>query len=56
MADVEKLAHAAMNAVTQEDWQKYVAHAEKIQDEDNSKENIEGCHVGADHYHITRRR
>ncbi|XP_015379884.1 PREDICTED: uncharacterized protein LOC107173741 [Diuraphis noxia] len=38
MADVEKLAHAAMDAVTQEDWQKCVAHAEKIQDEDNSKE------------------
>jgi len=38
MADVEKLAHTVMDAVTQEDWQKCVAHAEKIQDEDNSKE------------------
>lgn len=36
MADVEKLAHAAMDAVTQEDWKKCVAHAEKIQD--NRKE------------------
>lgn len=38
MADVENLAHAAMDAVTQEDWQKCVAHAGKIQEEDNSKE------------------
>ncbi|KAL4153955.1 hypothetical protein QTP88_001788 [Uroleucon formosanum] len=38
MADVEKLAHAAMDAVTQEDWKKCVAHAEKIQNEDNEKE------------------
>jgi len=33
MADVEKLTHVAMDAVTQEK-----SHAEKIQDEDNSKE------------------
>uniref|UniRef100_A0A2S2NKR6 Tc1-like transposase DDE domain-containing protein n=1 Tax=Schizaphis graminum TaxID=13262 RepID=A0A2S2NKR6_SCHGA len=38
MADVEKLAHAAMDAVTQEDWAKCVAHAEKIQNQDNEKE------------------
>jgi transposase len=38
MADVEKLAHAAMDAVTQEDWEKCVAHAEKIQNQDNEKE------------------
>jgi len=38
MADVEKLAHSAMDAVTQEDWEKCVAHAEKIQNEDNEKE------------------
>ncbi|KAL4107543.1 hypothetical protein QTP88_017874 [Uroleucon formosanum] len=38
MADVEKLAHVAMDAVTQEDWKKCVAHAEKIQNEDNEKE------------------
>ncbi|KAL4096840.1 hypothetical protein QTP88_021723 [Uroleucon formosanum] len=30
--------HATMDAVTQEDWEKCVAHAEKIQDEDNRKE------------------
>ena len=38
MADVEKLTHVAMDAVTQEDWEKCVSHAKKIQDEDNSKE------------------
>ncbi|VVC29427.1 Hypothetical protein CINCED_3A022773 [Cinara cedri] len=38
MADVEQLAHVAMDAVTQKDWEKCVAHAEQIQDEDNRKE------------------
>ncbi|XP_050064650.1 uncharacterized protein LOC126553545 [Aphis gossypii] len=38
MADVEKLAHAAIDAVTQNDWKKCVEHAEKIQNEDNEKE------------------
>jgi hypothetical protein len=38
MADVEKLAHAAIDAVTQNDWEKCVEHAEKIQNEDNEKE------------------
>ncbi|KAF0751470.1 piggyBac transposable element-derived protein 4-like [Aphis craccivora] len=38
MADVEKLAHAAIDAVTQNDWENCVAHAEKIQNEDNEKE------------------
>jgi len=38
MADVEKLAHAAIDAMTQNYWEKCVAHAEKIQNEDNEKE------------------
>jgi len=38
MADVEKLAHVAMDAVTENDWEKCVARAEKLQDEDNRKE------------------
>lgn len=38
MADVENLAHEAMDAVTRQDWVKCVAHAEKCQDEDNQKE------------------
>jgi transposase len=38
IADAEKLAHAAMDAVKQEDWEKCVAHAEKIQNQDNEKE------------------
>lgn len=37
MADVEKLAHAAIDSVTQQDWEKCVSHAEKIQ-EDNQRE------------------
>ncbi|KAL4131578.1 hypothetical protein QTP88_008871 [Uroleucon formosanum] len=36
MADVENVLHLAMEAATQEDWEKCVAHVEKIQDEDNS--------------------
>ncbi|XP_025191681.1 uncharacterized protein LOC112591937 [Melanaphis sacchari] len=38
LADVEKLAHTAIDAVTQNDWKKCVEHAEKIQNEDNEKE------------------
>jgi len=37
MADVEKLAHVKMDAVTWKDWEKCVAHAKKIQ-EHNRKE------------------
>ncbi|XP_060861789.1 uncharacterized protein LOC132938795 [Metopolophium dirhodum] len=38
MADVEKLGHVVMDAVKQEDWEKCVAHAEKIQDKDYNQE------------------
>lgn len=57
MADVEKLAHAAMDVVTQEDWEKCVAHAEKIQNEGNRIEILRDVMLGlrTDHYYFTRR-
>lgn len=38
MVDIERLTHEALDAVTKEDWENCVRHAEKIQDSDNRKE------------------
>jgi len=37
MTDVKKLAHAAIDAVMQKDWEEYVSQAEKIRNDDNEK-------------------
>ncbi|VVC31289.1 Hypothetical protein CINCED_3A011761 [Cinara cedri] len=49
MADVEMLAHMVIDAVTQNDWEKCVVHAEKIQ-EDNQKDYYFGSVV--DYYYL----
>lgn len=37
MVDVERLTNEALDSVTKSDWEKYVEHAEKIQDDDYGK-------------------
>ncbi|KAF0768218.1 Uncharacterized protein FWK35_00014617, partial [Aphis craccivora] len=38
MVDIERLTHEALDAVTKEDWEKCVRHAEQLQELDNQKE------------------
>ncbi|XP_050065840.1 uncharacterized protein LOC126554876 [Aphis gossypii] len=38
MVDIERLIREALDAVTKEDWENCVSHAEEIQDSDNRKE------------------
>ena len=38
MKDVERLVNEEIDNVTQKDWESYVHHAEKLQDEDYMKE------------------
>jgi hypothetical protein len=37
MVDIERLIHDALDAVTNEDWEKCVRHAGKLQELDNQK-------------------
>lgn len=38
MADIERLTHEALDAVTKRDWENCVRHAEELQESDNRKE------------------
>lgn len=38
LADIEQLAHEALDRITQEDWEKCVRHAEALQEADYSKQ------------------
>lgn len=38
MVDIERLTHEALDSVTQDDWEKCVRHAEKLQDQDYEME------------------
>lgn len=40
IADVERLMHEAIDAVTQSNWERCVRHAEKLQEEDYAKEGF----------------
>lgn len=35
IADIERLTHEALEAVSKEDWENCVRHAEKLQESDN---------------------
>lgn len=43
IADVEKLMHEAIDAVTTENWEKCVRHAEQLQNKDFEKEGFRDC-------------
>jgi transposase len=43
IADVEKLMHEAIDAVTTENWEKCVRHAEQLQNKDFEKKGFRDC-------------
>ena len=52
LADIEQLAHKALDRITHEDWAKCVRHAEALQEADYSKQ-CRRDHSGALHHTLT---